>query len=204
VAKVNARAEVLEDSAVWTAAAPADGGHGPVSRRALLAASAALPLLLTACKGVQALGTPPPPPADIVALRTAISAEELMLARYAAALAQLKVQLPPPATPTDIALVAAVHTVQGEHSAHLAQLKSRLVQPAGSSPSSSPKPSPTVPATGTIAAELTALEQAEQAASDRLIGQLRGLPASLAQLFASIAASEATHVPFLQAVRLPR
>jgi hypothetical protein len=43
------------------------------------------------------------------------------------------------------------------------------------------------------------LEHAEQAASDRLIGQLAGLPPALAQLFASIAASEATHVPLLQA-----
>jgi hypothetical protein len=45
---------------------------------------------------------------------------------------------------------------------------------------------------------LQALEQTEQAASDRLIGWLNGLPPTLAQLFASIAASEATHVPYLQ------
>jgi hypothetical protein len=49
-----------------------------------------------------------------------------------------------------------------------------------------------------------ALEEAEQAASDRLIGQLAALPPSLAQLFASIAASEATHVPYLQAARRGR
>ena len=39
------------------------------------------------------------------------------------------------------------------------------------------------------------LGAAEQAASDRLIGQVAEVPPSLAQLFASIAASEATHVP---------
>jgi hypothetical protein len=182
---------------VWTGAAPADAAHGAVSRRALLAASAALPLLLTACKGVQALGTPPPPAPDIVALRTAISAEETMVARYAAVLVRLRTQFPPGAPPQDLALVTAVSAVQAEHAEHLAQLKSRLVQPAASAPS--PSPSPTVHVTGTVAVELTELEQAEQAASDRLIGQLAGLPASLAQLFASIAASEATHVPFLQA-----
>ena len=54
-------------------------------------------------------------------------------------------------------------------------------------------------AAGTVAVELTALEQAEQAASDRLIGQLGGLPPSLAQLFASIAASDATHATALAA-----
>jgi hypothetical protein len=182
---------------VWTGAAQADAAHGAVSRRALLAASAALPLLLTACKGVQALGTPPPPAPDIVALRTAIFAEETMAARYAAFLVQLKSQSPPSAAPQDLALVTAVSAVSAEHAAHLAQLKSRLVQPAGSAPS--PRPSPTVHVAGPVTVELTALEQAEQAASDRLIGQLGGLPASLAQLFASIAASEATHVPFLQA-----
>jgi hypothetical protein len=182
---------------VWTGAAPADDPRGAVSRRALLAASAALPLLLTACKGVQALGTPPPPAPDIVALRTAISAEETLLARYAAVQVRLRTQFPARATPQEVVMGAAVSAVRFEHVAHLAQLKSRLVQPAGSAPS--PKPSPIVHVTGSVAAELMGLEQAEQAASDRLLGQLGGLPSSLAQLFASIAASEATHVPFLQA-----
>ncbi len=190
-------AEVLEDSAVWTQAAPADEGRGAVSRRALLAASSALPLLLTACKGVQALGTPPPPAPDIVALRTAIAAEKLMVARYAAAITRIKVQLPPDATPSDIILVSAVDSVASDHGAHLAQLKSRLIEPPGST--HSPSPSPAVSVSGTIAAVLTALAEAEQAASDRLIGQLDALPPSLAQLFASVAASEATHVPYLRA-----
>ena len=89
---------------------------------------------------------------------------------------------------------------QAEHSAHLAQLNPGGRSLPGARPA--PSPSPTVHVTGTVAAELTALEQAEQAASDRLIGQLAGLPPSLAQLFASIAASEATHVPFLQTAGL--
>jgi hypothetical protein len=175
-----------------------------MSRRGLLAASAALPLLLTACKGIQALGTPPPPAPDIVVLRSAISAEKLMLARYAAALAQLRVEMPAHGTPSDVALATALFTIRAEHAAHLAQLKSRLIEPPGSSPSPSPRQSPTVPLPATIAGQLTTLEQAEQAASDRLIGQLDRLPPSLAQLFASIAASEATHVPFLQALQVPK
>jgi hypothetical protein len=196
---VKAWAQVVEDSAVSPEAAPADSARaGAVSRRALLSASsAAVALLLTGCKGVQALGTPPPPAPDIVALRAAISAEVVMVARYTAALARLRLQMPGRGTATDIAIFLGVRTLQAEHAAHLAQLKSRLIQPAGSAPS--PGPTPTVQVTGTIAAELAGLEQAEQAASDRLIGQLIGLPPSLAQLFASIAAAEATHVPFLQA-----
>jgi hypothetical protein len=198
-------AGVLEESAVRIEAAPAEGAPGAVSRRTVLAASATavsavLPLLLTGCKGVQALGTPPPPAPDIVALRTAISAEELMLARYAAFVA------PTSGSSGDALVVAAVKTVQLEHVAHLAQLKSRLVEPAGSSPSATPSPSlsSTAPVPGATAAALAGLEQAEQAASDRLIRQLGGLPPSLAQLFASIAASEATHVPYLRALRRDR
>jgi len=165
------------------------------SRRTVLAAAirgvplVAVPLALAACRGVQVLGSPPPPPAAIRALSAAIAAEELMLARYRAAIAQL------PAGNTPAAL--AVRTVQAEHAAHLSQLRSRLIEPAPS-PSATPRPVAIPPgSTGSI---LQDLELAEQAASDRLTGQLTVLPPALAQLFASIAASEATHVPYLQQV----
>jgi hypothetical protein len=163
------------------------------TRRAVLAASAAtLPLLATGCLGVQVLGAPPPAGPDISRLRSAIFAEELMVARYAAAISQ-----PSGASAADQTVAGALAIVHAEHAAHLAQLRSRLIQPAASTPSASPAQPAPLPAGR--AATLQALEQYEQAASDRLIGQLAGLPPSLAQLFASIAASEATHVPFLQA-----
>jgi hypothetical protein len=167
--------------------------QGPSRRTVLAGAGAALPLLLTACKGVQALGTPPAPPRDIRVLRAAIAAEELMLARYAAVISRL----PASAGPAASGLQAAVHAVQAEHSAHLGQLRSRLIEPAGQ-PTPSAKPSPALVAGSSLSGLMSALEQAEQAASDRLLGQLPGLPPALAQLFASIAASEATHVPLLQ------
>jgi hypothetical protein len=196
---------VLEDAAVARGAVPVQGnavpGNAP-TRRALLAASAALPLLLTACKGVQALGTPPPPAPDVRKLRAAISAEELLVATYAAAVQRLTHQLPARPGPGDIVVVTALSAVRAEHAAHLAQLRTRLVEPTVSTPS--PSPTSPAPQAGSVTAELAALEQAEQAASDRLIGQLAGLPPSLAQLFASVAASEATHVPFLRAARRGR
>jgi hypothetical protein len=141
-----------------------------------------------------------------VALRTAISAEEVMVARYAAVLKPYRSGGTTSTQYPDLVIVTAVKAVYAEHVAHLAQLKSRLVESPGSAPSPSPSASPsqTAPVTGAIAAELTTLEQAEQAASDRLLGQLGGLPPTLAQLFASIAASEATHVPYLQSVRPSR
>ena len=195
---------VLEDAAVPSGAMQRDRGPaGDLTRRAVLASSAAaLPLLLVACKGVQSLGTPPPPAPDVTTLRAAIETEKLMVARYAAALKSMRSQLPISVTPRDMAPVLVVETVQAEHSGHLAQLRSRLIEPAASTPS--PSPAPTVQPSGSPTAELMALEQAEQAASDRLIGQLAGLPPSLAQLFASIAASEASHVPYLQAARRGR
>jgi hypothetical protein len=218
-----------------------------LSRRALLTASAAaLPLLVTACRGIQVLGTPPPPPADVRTLQAAIAAEEAMVARYASA---LKLLTPAASTrygaaAAGIAAYASVSAVHAEHVAHLAQLKSRLVEPPGarpsaliyptatpgattsqsppathsptesppanstptSSPTSSPTSAPSSPATGAPSARgvLGELELAEQAASDRLIADLGGLPPSLAQLFASIAASEATHVEYLRAARRSR
>jgi hypothetical protein len=166
------------------------GGPTGVSRRSLLvAASATLPVLIAGCKGVQALGTPPPPPREIRVLRAAITAEELMVARYSAALTRL------PAS--NGGLLAAVRAVQAEHAAHLGQLRSRLIEPAGA-PTPAAARAPALAVGSTPSSVLEALEQAEQAASNRLLEQLAGLPATLAQLFASVAASEATHVPFLQ------
>ena len=168
---------------------------GTPSRRAVLGAAvrgaplAAVPLVLAACRGVQVLGSPPPPPADIRALSAAITAEEQMVAAYSAALGGLP--------GGDTAAVLAVRTVQAEHAAHLLQLKSRLIEPAPH-PSATPRSVTSPP--GSTASILQGLEQAEQAASDRLLGQLHALPPALAQLFASIAASEATHVPYLQQI----
>ena len=174
--------------------APATG----LTRRALLAvAGTAAPLLLASCKGIQVLGSPPAPPADVLLLRAAISAEEVMVARYAAALTDLGTSTAPRPTGSDTATLAAVRAVHVQHAEHLAQLKSRLIEPPGSS--SSPSPAPSVQVTGSPTEVLSVLEQAEQAASDRLLSQLGELPGSLAQLFASIAAAEATHVPFLRA-----
>jgi hypothetical protein len=181
-----------------------------LSRRALLTASAAaLPLLVTACRGIQVLGTPPPLPADVRTLQAAIEAEAAMVARYTAALKLLAPGATPGGTSADVAAYTSARAVQAEHVAHLKQLRSRLVEPPGTRPSARPpsrSPSPGPTATGPTAARgvLSELELAEQAASDRLIAELGGLPPSLAQLFASIAASEATHVEYLRAARLGR
>ena len=198
---------VLEGAGVTADRRHSGRPAGPlISRRSLLtAAAAAAPLALTACKGVQALGTPPPPAADIRALEAAITAEKALLTRYRTALASLRSDGgAQPSVPA--ATISAVAAVRAEHAAHLAELTSRLRLPPGVRlPSASPSagggdasPTPDASPTATAGSVLAGLEGAEQAASDRLLGQLSVLPPSLAQLFASISASEATHVPYLR------
>lgn len=167
---------------------------GP-SRRALLAASAAaVPLLVSACRGVQVIGTPPPPAPDVRMLRSAISAERSLIAQYRAAI---------PHVSADAPASALLAGLLAEHEQHLAQLSSRLIVPAGSADSAAPRSQapPSIPAATPSA--LTALAAAERAASQRLTDQLLTAPPSLAQLLASISASEATHVPALDALRRP-
>lgn len=173
----------------------ADGGYvtlDPARRRVVLAAAAALPLAaVSGCQGLGVLSTPPPPPADVVALQAAIAAEKLMVAQYATALRSARTW------PAGAA--QALQPLHAEHQAHLAQLQSRLVVPPGSAASASPSghatAAPAVPSTP--AAAIAVLKTAEQAAVTAMLGRLTHAPAALAQLFASISASEATHVPAL-------
>jgi len=160
------------------------------TRRVVLAAAATLPLAAASgCDGVDVLAAPPRPAPDVGQLRAAISAEQLMVARYAAVLAS-----------ATGAVAAALRPLLAEHQAHLAQLRSRLIVPAGS-PTPPPRPPAGRPAVPSApGAAVAFLREAEQAAAAALLGRLPQAPASLAQLFASIAASEATHVPVLGAV----
>jgi hypothetical protein len=166
---------------------------GPTRRAILAASAAAVPLLVTACRGVQVVGTPPPPPPDVRELRLAITAEQLMISRYHLAIARAAGHQ---AAATRLAGLLA------EHQQHLAQLRARLVVPAGSAaaaPAGSPSAGPPLPAD--LGGTLGSLAAAEQAAAARLGRQLLAMPPSLAQLLASIAASEATHVPVLTSLR---
>ena len=175
------------------------------TRRLVLAAAAAGSLTLAGCKGISVLGPLPRPGADVVTLRDAIAAEELMVARYQSAQGAL-------AAPGGAASAAnagasvrsLVADLLAEHQAHLLQLRARLVLPprlATASPRPSPTPPPVPDGQHRMLAELAA---AETAASDRLIGQLAHVPPELAQLMASIAASEAVHVVLLRRGRIAR
>jgi hypothetical protein len=160
----------------------------------VLTASAALPLIAVAgCRGVGALAAPPAQAPDVGVLKAAIAGEELMIARYEGVLAGARHR--------DRGLAAALEPILAQHRAHLTQLRSSLVVPAGAA---TPAPSrsaarpgkPVGP--GQPAAAFAFLRAAEQHASDVLLSYLGAVPASLAQLLASISASEATHAAVLR------
>jgi hypothetical protein len=166
------------------------------TRRAVMAAAASLPLVaVTGCSGVDVLASPPAPAADVGLLREAIISEQLMVTWYSEV---LRGSGNAGAAGGSASLTAALEPLLAEHRAHLTQLRSRLIVPTGSA---SPSPSyraPGAPVVPTAAAAAVAfLRDAEQASATAMLDRLRGASPSLAQLFASISASEATHVPAL-------
>jgi Ferritin-like domain len=155
-------------------------------RSVLAAAGAAVPLLAAGCKGVGGLGTLPRPAPDVATLRGAITTEQALIARYRSALA---------ASP---ALRDTLEPLLGQHLAHLDALRSRLV-----GPTATPHPARSSPsAAGAGAASpVAALAEAEQAAASAQLSRLMVASPSLAQLLASISASEASHAALLRTPR---
>jgi hypothetical protein len=163
-------------------------------RRVLAAAAAALPLVVSGCKGIGALGTPPKPAPDVAVVRDAMAVESYLIARYGAVLAAVP------------GLAGKLRPLLAQHHEHLNRLRTRLIIPrAGAQPSPSPKASPSAaPPPGAPAAALAYLRDAENAAAASLLAHLDAATPSLAQLLASISASEATHALILGAPGRPR
>ena len=159
-----------------------------LSRRQLLAASpTTLPLFLalSGCKATAVLSAPPVMSAQTQALLQAVTAEQNLIWIYNRAIAAYS------------GLGPALAPLRAEHEAHLAQLRGRVMEPPGKRV---PDTVTARPALGTTtAAVLTQLRDAEQAAVKTLMSRLNGALPSLAQLYASIAACEATHVSVLAA-----
>jgi hypothetical protein len=158
----------------------------------LAASAAALPALLATagCRSSDVFAGPDPlagRPAlshDVITLQAVIAAEQAMISLYQAAVG-------------GGLGVGALEGLLAEHRQHLGRLQARLVLPPGSpsaSPSASASASPSaVPARVTIAG----LRAAERASAADLLRRLVTVQPALAQLFASIAASDATHVAAL-------
>jgi hypothetical protein len=158
-----------------------------LTRRSVLAATAmTVPLVAAGCKGVGGLGTLPKAAPDVAVLHHAIATEQALITRYHAALA---------GSP---GLAGTLGPLLAQHREHLARLTSMLIVPA--TPRATPRPSPTATAGAARprAATLAALEAAETDAASSLVRRLALAPPALAQLLASIAASEASHALLLR------
>lgn len=158
-----------------------------LTRRALLGGS----VLVTASCGP--LRAAPPPrrdeDPDLAIVRRVIKAEEALLARYADAR-----RLHPD-------LATRLDPIVAQHREHLAALRRRLgtaPPPVSAAPRTAsepvriPKPIPDSPDLA-----IAALQADEDAAARTRVNDLRGASAALAQLLASVGASEASHVVLL-------
>ena len=159
----------------------------------LLASAAALPLLLGAagCRssdvftGPDPLAGRPPLGHDVLTLQAVIAAEENMIDLY-----QLALSGDPGTT-----RARTLRSLLAQHQQHLVQLKARLIVPPGASASPSPSSASPSPRTSTVS--ITRLRAAERASAADLVRRLATAPPALAQLLASIAASDATHATAL-------
>ena len=151
----------------------------------LAASPTTLPLFLalSACKGPAVLSGPPPLSNQTRQLLNAVTAERNLIWIYNKTMAGYS------------ALRPTLAPLLAEHQAHLAQLTARVVEPPGRKVPDTVTARPALKATADGA--LLQLRAAEQAAVVRLLGQLGTASPSFAQLYASIATSEATHVTTL-------
>lgn len=157
----------------------------------LLASAAALPLLLgtAGCRssdvftGPDPLAGRPPLGHDVLTLQAVIAAEENMINLYRLAISG----------DSGTSRARTLRSLQGQHQQHLVQLKARLILP----PSASPSPSSASPSPRASTISIARLQAAERASAADLVRRLATAPPALAQLLASIAASDATHVTAL-------
>lgn len=167
-------------------------------RRLLIASATALPLLFATagCRsadlfaGPDPLGGPPPLAHDTVVLDHVITAEVALVSLYKSAIS---------AGHGGSSLASLLASLLGQHEEHLNQLRARLVVPASASPAA-PVGTVSPAASPAAAVSIARLHDAERASSAVLTRQLMTVSPALAELFASIAASDTTHATALAAL----
>jgi hypothetical protein len=181
-------------------------------RRLLLASATTLPLLLATagCRSADAFTGPDPlagrprPAPGVVTLQAVIAAEENLIGLYRTALSG--------DSPT-AGRAQQLKPLLAQHEQHLTRLRARLIQPPGtataaasastasaSTASASTASASTASASPTSApapVTIARLAAAERASATGLVRRLATVEPALAQLFASIAACDATHVTAL-------
>jgi hypothetical protein len=163
-------------------------------RRLLIASATTFPLLLATagCRsaelfaGPDPLAGPPPLAHDTVVLTGAITAELKLISRYKSVISS------PSGSSGSAGARALLPSLLAEHEAHLTQLKARLHVPAGTPAARTAFETP--PAAPPLGPDpVTDLRTAERQSAATLTRHLATADPALAQLLASIAASDATH-----------
>jgi hypothetical protein len=160
-------------------------------RQVLAASTTTLPLFLgvAGCAGhPNPLTGPPPLSPDVRALMAAATAEDNLAYLYTKTIASYS------------SLAAGLSPLLAEHQAHLSALRARIIEPPGKSLRLRPSRRPAIPASKAEA--VAQLRAAEQAAVKAQLGRLAAASAVEAQLYASIATSEATHITVLNGLSL--
>ncbi len=173
-------------------------------RRVLLASATALPLLLATagCRssslftGPDPLAGRPPLSHDVMTLQAVIASEENLVNLYRTAINGDSRTVPHDAR------TRTLGTLLAQHEQHLTQLRTRLVEPAGApvpatGPASTVSASTAPASTGAARVSTARLRAAERTSAASLVQRLATVEPTLAQLFASIAASDATHATVL-------
>jgi hypothetical protein len=150
--------------------------------------------------GPDPLAGRPPLGHDVLTLQAVITAEEHLIGLYRAAIG---------ADHVTASRSRTLGSLLSQHEQHLSQLKARLVIPPGATPSARGSAGAAGGSAGAAGGSAGAagprpgrvstarLRAAERASAASLVQQLASMPPALAQLFASIAASDATHVTAL-------
>jgi hypothetical protein len=160
----------------------------------LLASAAALPLLVgtAGCRSQDAFTGPDPlagPPRlspDVITLQAVIAAEESLIQLYKTAIG---------ADPRAAGRARLLTPLLAQHEQHLVQLRTRLIVPAGTPTAQASRR--TSPGPARVRVTTARLRAAERASAAGLVRRLATVEPALAQLFASIAASDATHATVL-------
>jgi hypothetical protein len=175
-------------------------------RRILLASATTLPLLLATagCRSSSLFAGPDPlagrPPLrhDVLTLQAVIAGEENLINLYRTAIngdSGAASREPQDARSRTLGRLGAL---LAQHEQHLARLRARLVVPAGTP--ATPTPASAVgrsASPGPARVTIAQLRAAERASAAGLVQRLATVEPALAQLFASIAASDATHATVL-------
>jgi hypothetical protein len=161
----------------------------------LIASATTLPLLLGAagCRSAELFAGPDPLAGrprlshDVLMLEAAVATEENLISAYKSVISTL----------TGSAGAARARDLQpllAQHELHLLQLRARLIVPAGGQASPGPSAAASARAARTVPGSIAGLRAAEQQSAALGVQRLATVEPTLAQLFASIAASEVTHV----------